>query len=615
MRKYFIILKEFGLKWAIYRSIYGLKLKTLNVFPSLDKFFEKKVQLKRLDLLEFDTELLEDFLTNLPLNEQNKIIDSADNALNGKIRGFSSINLDYGYPIDWHLNPITNKTHDKNKKWFEIPDFDKDIGDIKVIWEISRFTHFIDFTRAYMITKDIKYYEGYINQLDDWLKENKYSYGPNYKCGQEATIRMVNVLIGYSIFNEYNLVSKSDELLVKELVENSYKKVYSNFFYAHKCIKNNHTFTEILGKIIGAWSENDTVNLKKSMKLMGHEIETQLTEDGGFTQYSNNYHRFILQILEVLLKIETKLDIKVSNKEKIYRSNMILYNMMNKDGYLPNYGSNDGALIFPLSNSDFRDYRPTVGAIHGLLKNESLFNEGMYDEEVIWFTNSIPKREVKQQEALNLKDIGQYSFRDDDSFLLVHLNDLKYRPAHMDQLHIDLWYQGEEIFADLGTYSYASDLGYKLSLNENHNTVSVPNKSQMNKTGAFMTFNRSKILDVTYDLNKVFKGSLYSQNGYIHIRQIIKTETGFEIIDEVDQTNYLIIFNTPLEVKINNNVILLSKNKKVFIKLITNEEIELKKQFRSLYYFKKDTINQIIIKVKQKEKTKTEIVLVGKEND
>lgn len=33
-----------------------------------------------------------------------KIIQIADKALEGRIQAFSSIELDYGNPINWHLN-------------------------------------------------------------------------------------------------------------------------------------------------------------------------------------------------------------------------------------------------------------------------------------------------------------------------------------------------------------------------------------------------------------------------------------------------------------------------------------------------------------------------------
>lgn len=606
------ILNDFGLKWAFNRGLYFLKIKTLNTFPIADVLFEKKADIKNIDLFKLNKNSIESFLLNLDYSEKNKIIKKANSAVLGRIMTFSSKELDYGYPIDWQLNPTTGKSHDKTKKWFQIPDFDKEVGDIKVIWEISRFTHFLDFARAYMITKDIKYFKSFEYQLQNWLDENKYSYGANYKCGQEATIRMINALIAYSVFREFDLVNDEIENNMKKLVEGSYKKVMSNFFYAHKCIRNNHTFTEILGRIIGAWATDNRKDVEYSMDLMNKEILNQFTNDGGFRQYSYNYHRFTLQIFEVLFHIEQTINVELSEKDIINRSVLLLYNLMNTDGFLPNYGSNDGALIFPLSNSDYRDYRPTLNTVYAQLNGEKLVKDGLHTEELLWFHKN--ENEISNLEKLpiNLTEIGMYSFRDSESMALIHLNDYKTRPAHMDQLHFELWYKNIDIFPDLGTYSYASELGVELSENKSHNTVYIKDRNLMNKHGAFLVYDWSEIEDVSYEINKEFKGIVNSVNGYSHYRAVTKTSYGFLIKDKIrgNIKEYIINFHTPLDVRVEGKEIILSLKNKVYVRMETNEEVVLSKEFRSLYYLTKEEITKISILIKREGTTNTKIMLV-----
>ena len=88
---------------------------------------------------------------------------------------------------------------------------------------------------------------------------------------------MINALITYSVFKTCGFTSKKDEDNLYKLVEGSYKKVLSNFFYAHKCIKNNHTLSEITGLIIGAWCCADNKNLERAYKLLNEEIEKQFS--------------------------------------------------------------------------------------------------------------------------------------------------------------------------------------------------------------------------------------------------------------------------------------------------------------------------------------------------
>ena len=223
------LITEYGVLWAFNRMLYAAKLKTMKFIPAFELLFEKKVDIKHIDLFDIDVIKIEKFLSGLSKNEKDEIIQVADNAIEGKIRAFSSLELDYGNPINWHINPITGIETDKDIKWYRIPDFDSIRGDIKVIWEASRFTHFYYFARAYIITKDKKYYEAFSTQLNSWIENNTYSLGANYKCGQEATLRMINALIVYSVFEAYGFTEENDVLNLTELIKGSYKKVLSNF--------------------------------------------------------------------------------------------------------------------------------------------------------------------------------------------------------------------------------------------------------------------------------------------------------------------------------------------------------------------------------------------------
>ena len=41
---------------------------------------------------------------------------------------------------NWHKNYFNNcESNFKNFQWWQIPDFDPKVGDIKTIWELSRF--------------------------------------------------------------------------------------------------------------------------------------------------------------------------------------------------------------------------------------------------------------------------------------------------------------------------------------------------------------------------------------------------------------------------------------------------------------------------------------------
>ncbi|MBN9655055.1 heparinase II/III family protein [Halobacillus sp. GSS1] len=612
------LIREYGLPWIFNRSLYSAKLKLLRAIPSSESLFETKVKIKRINIFELNHELLEDFLSKLSLENKEEIISIADDALEGKILGFSSIQLDYGYPIRWHYSPITKKEVDKDLKWYQISDFDSERGDIKAIWEASRLTHFFYFVRAYMLTKNEKYYNAFSDQLKNWLQENKYSYGPNYKCGQEASLRMINALITYSAFKLYGLTDSSDEENLVQLIGDSYKKILSNFFYAHKCIRNNHTLSEITGLIIGAWASKDNKGLKNAYILLDKEIQKQFLPDGGYLQYSFNYQRFALQIAEFVMKISEKTKHQISDQSKklIKNSAQLLYQLQDQSGDVPNYGSNDGALIFPVTACGYRDFRPIVNTIFAIVDGKRIFNSGSYDEEIIWFGTKEPRDypvSLIEKKTEMFEASGLYSLRHSGGFLMTILQGFESRPAQMDQLHIDLWHNGVNVFCDSGSYSYASGIGKEMSLTSAHNTVKVDGKEQMKKREPFLVYDWSRRNNVTLG-SDCFKGTMISKNGYEHTRSIKKTKQGYSIIDEVigggEYCDFY--FHTPCKVKNTEKSILLYNDDQVIANVKTDGEIEVKKAFRSLYYLKKEEVNLVFIRVKMKEKkcnNKIEIIL------
>ncbi len=599
---------EYGIGWTINRSLYALKLKLLRLLPFTERFFERDPVISRIDLFDFDIEGIRGFLRDLPKEKQDGILRIGDKAIDGVIRGFSSLDLDYGNPINWQLNPMTALESSK-EAWYRIPDFHKELGDIKVVWEASRFTHFFYFSRAYLITGDKKYYKAFSQQIEDWLRRNHYGYGANYKCGQEASLRMVNLLMNYAVFEASGLISEKDKSNIREIVRFSYKKVESNFFYAHKCIKNNHTFSEIMGLIVGAWCSDDKTRLEKAYDLLNKEIRLQFFDDGGYRQFSFNYQRFSLQVLEAIYKMSEKTGLEIEEGERIKNSLLLMYQFQEGEGYMPNYGSNDGALIFPMSTCDYRDFRPMINTLYALTQGERLYDRGFYDEELLWFGGSLDLPRAKiEKTSVAYRESGFYSIRHKDGMLATYLQDFATRPNHMDQLHLDLWHRGINVFCDSGTFSYASELGRDLSLTGGHNTLKLDKKEQMNKRGTFFVADWSKARDISFS-DGYFKGTMVSKNGYSHRREIVREDFGYRLIDEVSGSGskFDLIFHTPLDVELIDGGFKLYSGEDLICQVETQGSVRLEKAYRSLYYLKKEEINRIVVECEVgTEKTRVE---------
>lgn len=618
------VVTEYGVSWAVNRSLYSLKLRLMRTVPWTGQWFETKAKTKveRLDIFSFDAQKIAFFLKNLPKEKQIDLIENADKACNGQILGFSSIELDYGYPVQWQLNPLTKKSSNSTQKWYLIPDFDKDRGDIKVIWEISRFSHFYLFARAFLLTGNRKYYKAFSSQLSDWLEKNPYSYGANYKCGQECALRLINALMVYSVFHKLEVATDKDEANIKELINCCYRKILSNFFYAYRCIKNNHTISELVGMIIGAWCCNDARQVEKAYNLLGKVILQQFSEDGGYTQFSFNYQRLALQDIECVLSLEPKTHLYLCGEaiERIKKSCLLMYQCQSSNGDLPNYGSNDGALIFPVTSCGYRDFRPVLNSLYMLTEGSRLYPAGLYDEESLWFSKNDTKSQLAelQRASCAFPEAGLFGLRDQRSMVMVVLNDYQTRPAHMDQLHIDLWIDDVNVLCDCGTYSYASEFGSFLLSTSGHNSVKVLRREQMNRHGAFMMSDWTKRKSFSFT-DSSFTGVMMSRNGYQQERRIHKVDDGYQIQDSVTAldtsiTSIDILFHTPCEVvKQGVTWLLMSQSKPLCSLAFDCGNVFVETTSRSLYYLQEENCNLIRVHMgafSQRAKLNTKIKIL-----
>ncbi len=593
MNPYVQLIKERGIFWFVNRSLYSCKLKVMSMLPITERFFEKKIgTVKNINLFNIDTLHIKSILNDLNDDEKSELISMADDACVGVIKGFSSITLDYGLPINWQLNPLTGKSTDISKKWYKISDFDKERGDIKVIWEISRFSHFFLLARAYLLTDNLKYYKAFSEQLVDWLYNNPYSYGANFKCGQECAIRMLSTLMVSAIF--LPIMSEKDIENVKELISRCYRKILSNFSYAYKCQNNNHTLSELAGMIAGAWCIGDKNKIQWAYNKLDEVISKQFLCDGGYIQQSFNYQRVALQDVEAVLAMSkvTGYSLSAKSKELILKSALQMYQCQDISGDMPNYGSNDGALIFPVTSCSYRDFTPCINTVYALLNAKTVYTSGRHDEELVWFgiRDILLSEEIKRVTS-RFDKTGLYTYRTDDYWVMLVA---KTELSHMDQNHLDVWVNEKNIFCDSGTYSYADDLGRHLFSSGAHNTVFCNGKEQIYRIGAFAVYGQPKLNKVICNDNSI-ETEIEYYSGYTHRRLIEFSEGEVTVTDSVKcesdaEADFRVLFHTPCDVNTNNgNEILLDE----YCKMLVQIPIEVSKAKRSLFYMKYDEINCI----------------------
>jgi hypothetical protein len=565
LKSFFRILKNMGLRYTTFRLFYELKNRT-----GIQKLYFPTNPPKIVSItLEQWKKITPNFF--FESKETIKIKKSRNETLkkdyeiiaSGAINYFSSTNIHLGEDYDWITNPDSGFTYDINKHFTEIEDYSKTSGDIKYVWEKSRFNHLTIIMR-YDYHFEVDKSEMVLDEIEDWIEKNPINQGPNYKCSQEITIRVFNWLfILYYYKNSINLTESRFSNIINSIYWQC-KHVYNNINFSRIAVRNNHAISETLG-IYTFGILFPFFNESKNWKLNGRkwlekEIAYQIYTDGTFLQFSMNYHRVVVQLLTYAIQINKLNDIPFDPTfyHRVNKSIVFLYNCMNKlNGNLPNYGANDGAIFFKLCTQDYRDYRPQLESLTCSMSHKWTLTN---NEEKYWFgikdSNIIKDDLININKHVNNFPIGgYYLFRDslDNSLTFIRCGNHKDRPSQADNLHIDIWVNDQNILRDAGSYKYNTDQKYLnyFASTKAHNSLTIDHKDQMLKGDRFIWYywSQKKFAElIEHEDFYYFKGTInsftYLDKNFKHTR-IIKKKKGvlsWEIIDEVETS-----LNAPIQ--------------------------------------------------------------------
>lgn len=563
------------------------------------------------------------FPNRIPWNPKHAV-NEAERVLNGELKYFEHNFITTGFPPDWHKDPISGKKVDSTRHWSEISD-DTDV-DIKFIWEANRFSMVYSLVRAHASTRDEKYAEAFWKLVQSWAESNPPNSGPNWMDGQEAALRLMAWTFGFHAFID-SPTSTPDRITQFTVMAAAHaERIYKNIDYAIST-HSNHTISEAFGLWLAGLLFPELKDAKKyfalGRKLLEQEAIAQIFPDGSYSMYSLNYHRFILHIYFYALRLGELNDSPFSEslKQRVTKSVDYLFQLMAPEtGQMPVYGSNDGALVLPLNNCDFTDYRPLLQLGSYLTKGIRCFESGAWDEPLYWIYGSDAlqaKVSAPPQTSQNYADGGVSILRGSQSKAIIRCTDFRSRPSHADQLHVDLWIRGQNIACDAGTYLYSGEVRKwrnGLAHTAAHNTVIVDHKDQMRMVSRFTWTNwsRGKILKHGEHL---WQGEHDSYKPVTHKRTVMALENDrWLVVDHLHDTRphhyalHWLLNDFPYEQK--ENLLLLSIDSlkhKVQVGLLNGKsafsivrgDLNSARGWRSQYYGNKEPAISVILEADQ----------------
>ncbi len=458
-------------------------------------------------------------------------------------KGFGHIPVDFTDKYDWFYNILSKQNCGHvNTPWYHIPDFDGESGDIKGVWELSRLD--------WVLLLAVKYKKGdekalvVINYFyKSWLINNPPYIGPNWKCAQEASIRVMNVAISSLVLGTVKRITPSLSLFLKAHL----KRIEPTISYAI-AQNNNHGTSEAAALFIGgSWliadgDESGNRWQKLGRKWLENRAKHLVAEDGTFSQYSVNYHRVMLDTYSMAELWRRELEQPQFSEELTRRIGLAtrwLFQLVDPlTGDTPNLGHNDGARLLQLTDTGYRDFRPSVQLASVVFLQACAWQEdGDYDEALALLQLRKPQKNLQTPASFHFEHGGYIGLRNQSgTFALFNYPKFRFRPAQNDALHVDLWRGGVNLLRDGGTFSYNAGQDYidYYGGTQSHNTIQFDGHEQMPRLGRFLLGDWLKAKNVSFDEHQLTGQAGYRDYlGCEHHRKISLTDKSLMVTDQV----------------------------------------------------------------------------------
>ncbi|MDH4317523.1 MAG: heparinase II/III-family protein, partial [Desulfobulbaceae bacterium] len=431
-----------------------------------------------------------------------------------------------------------------DRPWWNIPDFDSQVGDIKTVWEASRFDWVLAFAQRVSSGKVAE-----LHRLNDWLAgwcaQNTPYCGSNWKCGQEASIRVMHLAMAALILGQADEPAKG----LVDLIKLHLQRIVPTISYA-MAQDNNHGTSEAAALFIGgSWLERIGVEggerwQRSGRKWLENRVARLVEPDGGFSQYSLNYHRVMLDTFSMVEVWRRHLGLPEFSglfQSRAAAAARWLAAMVDpRSGDAPNLGANDGTCLLPLTDSDYRDYRPSVQLSMALFAGKRAYtDDGPWNAQLAWLDVALPERVAKSLGNQIFDDSGYAVLRRGEAMALLRYPRFRFRPSQADALHVDLWLGGDNLLRDAGTYSYNTDpewLAY-FPGTVSHNTVQFDDRDQMPRLSRFLFgdwLQTEGLQPLVENAEKTTFGAAYRDgHGARHQRSVYLLDNRMIVRDEV----------------------------------------------------------------------------------
>ena len=478
--------------------------------------------------------------------------ERADRILAGRydLLGYEAI--PFGTPPRWHADPVHGREA-PNDYWSTIAYLDPGIGDHKIIWELNRHQHWLAVARAYHLTRDVRYYREFVEQLESWMETNPPLQGVNWASMLELGFRTISWTWALHLFAPAAREGTSEPPWIVDLllgldcqlqhIEDNLSRYFS---------PNTHLIGEGLALFVVSAAlpelRASARRLDLGRRILLEELERQVHPDGGHVELSAHYHRYATDfyLLAFLSALATGDAASPQFEAGARRLAAYLRTITDDSGRLPLIGDDDGGQLFPICGRPPSDCRDTLAAAAAILGDRTLLVSDP-PEEVFWSCGMLPLDNLawtpEPWPSTALPQSGYYVSRNRrGDHLIVDAGRhgfLNGGHAHADALSLVLTVADRPLLVDSGTATYTMDDGLRdrFRTTRMHNTVVVNGRSQSEPRGPFhwrTTVDARALLWMSTPALDYVEGNHDGYSPVVHSRSVLAIhDFGWVIVDHL----------------------------------------------------------------------------------
>lgn len=433
---------------------------------------------------------------------------AADRLLAGRFDLLGYDGLQFGEPIDWHLDAVSGRRAPRIH-WSRIRPLDRDrVGDSKVIWELNRHQWLVRLAQAYRMTGDARCARRVAVVLRQWLEANPPGIGINWASSLEAALRIIAWTWTLVLLRDSDAI---EPLLFADLTaavrdHAAHVERHLSVWYS----PNTHLTGEALGLFYAGtvWSDFKEAPRWRELgaRTLIRESGRQILPDGVHFEQSTCYQRYTAEIYLHFAILAARHDLPLP-EPMVRRLHLLLEALLalrRPDGTLPAIGDADGGWLLPLTSRAPGDARGVFSVAAACLdRADFAWAAGAPAPEALWClgTDAVGPRPAgapapPESGPSRLLPAGGYAVLRSGWDDRAHQLQLDTGPigcpisaghGHADLLGIECVVFGEPYLVDPGTGCYTADPGWRDHFRGTgaHNTVLIDGRGQADPDGPF----------------------------------------------------------------------------------------------------------------------------------